>query len=127
MVAVLFAGFKGEVWLEPGAEPSQGALYRAKREGLGGQGGVCLVLGAGKCQAPGLAAGLPAWLALRRWEAAMHAPAHPPCVPPRPPAPGLRAGNQISVPILDVLHKLVAEDKVGGLLDGPGAWSPKAR
>jgi hypothetical protein len=49
MVAVLFSGFKGEVWLEPGAQPSQGALYRAKREGGdGGQrGGVCLVLGAG--------------------------------------------------------------------------------
>lgn len=47
MVAVLFAGFSGEVWIKPGAEPSQGAVYRAKRGGGQAGGQVCAVLGAG--------------------------------------------------------------------------------
>ncbi|KAL4444976.1 hypothetical protein ABPG77_004026 [Micractinium sp. CCAP 211/92] len=45
--ALLWGGFRGELWLEPGKEASQGALYRAKAEGRGGSGGVGLVLGAG--------------------------------------------------------------------------------
>ncbi|KAL4447993.1 hypothetical protein ABPG75_005212 [Micractinium tetrahymenae] len=45
--ALLWGGFRGELWLEPGKEASQGALYRAKAEGRGGAGGVGLVLGAG--------------------------------------------------------------------------------
>lgn len=45
--AIFFTGFKGEVYIEPGKEPTQGALYRAKASGERPQGGVALVLGAG--------------------------------------------------------------------------------
>lgn len=45
--ALLFSGFKGEVYIEPGKEPTQGALYRKKAEGQRPEGGVALVLGAG--------------------------------------------------------------------------------
>jgi acyl-CoA reductase-like NAD-dependent aldehyde dehydrogenase len=44
---VLLTGFSAEVWIEPGEQPSQGALYRQKTTGQGGQGAVSLVLGAG--------------------------------------------------------------------------------
>ncbi|HEU4407163.1 MAG TPA: aldehyde dehydrogenase family protein [Polyangiaceae bacterium] len=40
---LLLGGFRAEVWLEPGAEPTQGRIYREK----GTVGRVCLVLGAG--------------------------------------------------------------------------------
>lgn len=40
---LMLGGFRGEVWLEPGAEPTQGRIYREKAE----KGKVCLVLGAG--------------------------------------------------------------------------------
>jgi len=43
----VFAGFSAEVWMMPGAEPSQGRLYREKAAGRSGSGGVALVLGAG--------------------------------------------------------------------------------
>ncbi len=43
MDRALFTGFVGEVWIEPGAEATQGACYRNKRE----SGRVALVLGAG--------------------------------------------------------------------------------
>ncbi len=43
----LFAGFTGEVWLEPGQPASQGRIYRDKAAGENGSGGVALVLGAG--------------------------------------------------------------------------------
>lgn len=66
---LLFGGFAGEVWIQPGKEGSQGALYRAKKQAgeAIGPGSVSLVLG---------------------------------------------AGNQAVVVILDVLHKLFAEDEV---------------
>eukprot|EP00775_Hariotina_reticulata_P008790 gene8790-8968_t len=47
MVPVFFPNFVGEVWIQPGQEPTQGALYRAKQQGALGEGGVALVLGAG--------------------------------------------------------------------------------
>ena len=46
--SLLFGGFRGEVWIEPGEEPTQGALYRAGgASGAAAQGGVGVVLGAG--------------------------------------------------------------------------------
>lgn len=45
--AMFFSGFKGEVYIEPGKEPTQGALYRNKAAGERPNGGVALVLGAG--------------------------------------------------------------------------------
>ena len=44
---LLFTGFSGEVWIEPGQEPSQGKIYRDKRAGAASEGGVGVVLGAG--------------------------------------------------------------------------------
>lgn len=44
---LIFTGFKGEVWLEPGAQPTQGRIYREKAAGQRPEGGVALVLGAG--------------------------------------------------------------------------------
>lgn len=44
---VMWAGVSAEVWLEPGAEPTQGAIYRRKRRGERWPGKVALVLGAG--------------------------------------------------------------------------------
>jgi hypothetical protein len=41
---LLFTGFRGEVWIEPGKPPTQGAIYRAKEKGPGK---VALVLGGG--------------------------------------------------------------------------------
>ncbi|HEU4532892.1 MAG TPA: aldehyde dehydrogenase family protein, partial [Polyangiaceae bacterium] len=41
---LMLGGFRAEVWLEPGAEPTQGRIYRERGEG---RGKVCLVLGAG--------------------------------------------------------------------------------
>lgn len=45
--SLLFSGFIGEVYIEPGKEASQGALYRQKAAGQRPEGGVALVLGAG--------------------------------------------------------------------------------
>lgn len=45
--ALLFGGFQGEVYIEPGKQASQGALYRQKAAGQRPAGGVALVLGAG--------------------------------------------------------------------------------
>ena len=44
---LLFGGFKGEVWIQPGAQPTRGALYRDKEAGraLNPEGTVSLVLG----------------------------------------------------------------------------------
>lgn len=44
---VLMAGVVGDVWIPPGAAPSQGRLYRDKAGGLVAPGRVALVLGAG--------------------------------------------------------------------------------
>lgn len=44
---ILYGGFKGELWMEPGKEPTQGGIYRTKAKGMKPQGGVSLVLGAG--------------------------------------------------------------------------------
>ncbi|DBB03304.1 hypothetical protein WJX82_011741 [Trebouxia sp. C0006] len=44
---ILYGGFKGELWMQPGKEPTQGAIYRTKAKGLKSHGGVSLVLGAG--------------------------------------------------------------------------------
>ncbi|KAK9835218.1 hypothetical protein WJX81_006473 [Elliptochloris bilobata] len=44
MESIFFGGMRGEVWIEPGKPPSQGALYRRK---AAGKGSVALVLGAG--------------------------------------------------------------------------------
>lgn len=45
--AVANRGFKGSIWLTPGEEPEQGAVYRAKEAGKAGHPSVSLVLGAG--------------------------------------------------------------------------------
>lgn len=47
MDKVLFTGFSAQIWIEPGHEPTQGQVYRDKRAGRGGKGGVSCVLGAG--------------------------------------------------------------------------------
>jgi hypothetical protein len=60
-------GITCDIWIEPGKEPTQGQLYRDKAGGQVGQGGVCVVLG---------------------------------------------AGNQSSIPPMDVLYKLVVDDEV---------------
>ncbi|KAG1656430.1 hypothetical protein FOA52_009645 [Chlamydomonas sp. UWO 241] len=44
---LLFGGFCGEVWIEPGKEATQGHLYREKATGKKKDGAVSLVLGAG--------------------------------------------------------------------------------
>ncbi|MFN7699781.1 MAG: aldehyde dehydrogenase family protein, partial [Deltaproteobacteria bacterium] len=44
---LMYAGFRAEVWLEPGAEATQGAIYRRKRKGETWPGKIGLVLGAG--------------------------------------------------------------------------------
>lgn len=44
---LIFTGFKGEVWIEPGKQPTQGRIYREKKAGQRPEGGVALVLGAG--------------------------------------------------------------------------------
>ncbi|MCB9681221.1 MAG: aldehyde dehydrogenase family protein [Alphaproteobacteria bacterium] len=67
MDKVLFTGVTCDIWIEPGQEPTQGRIYRDKRAGKGGDGGVCVVLG---------------------------------------------AGNQSSIPPMDVLYKLVVDDEV---------------
>lgn len=64
---VLFTGITCDIWIEPGEQPTQGAIYRQKRAGQGGDGGVSVVLG---------------------------------------------AGNQSSIPPMDVLYKLVVDDEV---------------
>ena len=43
----LFSGVTCDIWVEPGKKPTQGKIYREKRAGHGGDGGVCVVLGAG--------------------------------------------------------------------------------
>ena len=65
--AVANRGCRGTLWIEPGQEPTQGALYRAKAAGQGPAPSVSLVLG---------------------------------------------AGNQVSVAVCDILHKLFVEDAV---------------
>ena len=50
---LLFAGWKGETWIEPGKPASQGAIYRAKAAGESGEGRVELVLGAGNVSSIG--------------------------------------------------------------------------
>lgn len=44
---LMWTGFKAEVWIEPGQEPTQGAIYRKKKKGETWQGKIGLVLGAG--------------------------------------------------------------------------------
>lgn len=44
---LLFGGVSAEVWLEPGQPPTQGRIYREKRDGKKAHGAVALVLGAG--------------------------------------------------------------------------------
>jgi len=46
---LMFAGFTGELWIEPGKEPTQGRIYREKST----KGGVGLVLGAGNISSIG--------------------------------------------------------------------------
>jgi len=64
---ILFTGITCDLWIEPGHAPTQGRIYRDKRAGKGGDGGLCAVLG---------------------------------------------AGNQSSIPPMDVLYKLVVDDEV---------------
>lgn len=46
--SLLFGGFRGEVWIQPGQEPSQGSLYRSQEKGEAPESkGIGLVLGAG--------------------------------------------------------------------------------
>ena len=45
--SLMYRGFKAEVWIEPGQEPSQGKIYREKATGELPPGKVALVLGAG--------------------------------------------------------------------------------
>ncbi|HHO54040.1 MAG TPA: aldehyde dehydrogenase [Deltaproteobacteria bacterium] len=63
----LFTGITCDIWIEPGQQPTQGKLYRDKAAGKAGDGGICVVLG---------------------------------------------AGNQSSIPPMDVLYKLVVDDEV---------------
>ncbi len=63
----LLSGITCDIWIEPGKEPTQGAIYRDKRAGKSGDGGISVVLG---------------------------------------------AGNQSSIPPMDVLYKLVVDDEV---------------
>ncbi len=44
---LMWTGFRAEVWIEPGQEPTQGAIYRKKKKGETWQGKIGLVLGAG--------------------------------------------------------------------------------
>jgi hypothetical protein len=44
---VIVVALKGEVWIEPGKEASQGKAYRELAEGKTAEGSVALVLGAG--------------------------------------------------------------------------------
>jgi acyl-CoA reductase-like NAD-dependent aldehyde dehydrogenase len=44
---LMYAGFAGEVWIEPGKPPTQGRVYREQASGRFGEGKVALVLGAG--------------------------------------------------------------------------------
>ena len=46
-------GVSAEVWVEPGQAATQGKIYREKAEGHAGEGGICLVLGAGNVSAIG--------------------------------------------------------------------------
>lgn len=48
---LVLAGITAEVWIEPGAEPSQGRIYRHKQGGCFSPGSVALVLGAGNISA----------------------------------------------------------------------------
>ena len=46
--SLMWTGFSAEVWIEPGKEATQGALYRAKRKGTASKtGNIGVVLGAG--------------------------------------------------------------------------------
>ena len=63
----LFTGVTCDIWIEPGKNATQGELYRRKVAGEGGEGGICVVLG---------------------------------------------AGNQSSIPPMDVLYKVVVDDEV---------------
>lgn len=51
MVPAFFPNFIGEVWIQPGKEPTQGELYRRKQAANGQQssGQVALVLGGCWC------------------------------------------------------------------------------
>lgn len=51
---LLFTGFRAEVWIQPGKEPSQGRIYREKAAGARSGGKVGLVLGAGNVSSIGL-------------------------------------------------------------------------
>lgn len=64
---LMMGGVTCDIWIEPDATPTQGALYRKKASGDMGEGGVCAVLG---------------------------------------------AGNQSSIPPMDVLYKLIVDDEV---------------
>jgi len=44
---ILFSGITAEVWLKPGHPSTQGKIYREKLQGIFGEGGLSLVLGAG--------------------------------------------------------------------------------
>lgn len=48
-----FAGFRAEVWIEPGQPATQGQIYREKAAGKAGHGKVSLVLGAGNVSSIG--------------------------------------------------------------------------
>jgi hypothetical protein len=67
MDKAMMGGVTCDIWIEPGQEPTQGRIYREKAAGRSGQGGLCVVLG---------------------------------------------AGNQSSIPPMDVLYKLVVDDEV---------------
>ena len=49
---LMYTGFQGEIWLEPGKEPTQGKLYRDKAAGHFEPGKVALVLGAIQMASP---------------------------------------------------------------------------
>ncbi len=64
---IMMGGVTCDVWIQPDKLPTQGALYRKKATGDLGEGGLCVVLG---------------------------------------------AGNQSSIPPMDVLYKLIVDDEV---------------
>lgn len=72
MIPAFFPNFTAEVWIQPGQQPTQGALYRRKAQGQQEAGGVCLVLGGCRrvcCRAQG-------WTHLLMWAAAACCWAH---------------------------------------------------
>jgi len=109
MAAIMYPGFSGEVWIMPGAAPTQGRIYREKEQEQE------------RRQAPGIGggAGAPATTTTAAATTAAAPPSGAAASPPPPPPPHRRegaalvlgAGNQLAVACMDALHKLCADDE----------------